>query len=99
MEVNRRIRSKTVQNFLGFIFLSLGAWALLFPGVVETFVLSRENQIGTTASAVLIGCFGAQAMLCALLIFLTQFTFLMNLFKLFCKFLSAFLKVFALGII
>lgn len=62
------------QRLLGSIFLLLGLWALLFARQVEAFALAPEHFIGTTASAVLIGCFGAQAVLCATLIFTTRFT-------------------------
>ena len=63
-----------IQLLLGLIFLFLGMWALLFAGHVEALVLAPDHFIGTTASAVLIGCFGAQAILCATLIFTTRFT-------------------------
>lgn len=68
------MKAKYIQRFLGLIFLSLGLWALVFPRSVEMFVLAPDHFIGTTASAVLIGCFGAQAILCAILIFNTLFT-------------------------
>lgn len=63
-----------IQKLLGCIFLSLGLWALLFPGMVESFVLAPEHLVGTLASAVFIGCFGAQAVLCSVLIFTTTFS-------------------------
>ena len=59
---------------LGTIFLVLGLWALMLPGVVERIVLTQDHVIGSSASAVLIGCFGAQAVLCSILIFTTKFT-------------------------
>ena len=62
-----------IQKFLGFIFLSLGLWALLFPATVERLVLAPEYYSGTVASAILVGCFGAQAVLCSVLIFTSQF--------------------------
>ena len=62
-----------LQRFLGFIFLSLGLWALLLPAQVEQFTFSPNYVVGNATSAVLVGCFGAQAVLCAVLIFTTQF--------------------------
>ncbi len=70
-----------IQKFLGAIFLSLGLWALLFPATVESLVLAPAHFMGTSASAVLMGCFGAQAVLCSVLIFTT--TFSANTFLLF----------------
>ena len=68
------MKAQHIQRFLGAIFLLLGLWALVFPAMVETFVLAQDHFIGTTASAVLIGCFGAQAVLCSILIFTTSFS-------------------------
>ena len=68
------MKAKHIQYLLGTIFLVLGLWCLLFPGPVERFVLTPEHFIGTTASAVMVGCFGAQAVLCAILIFTSTFT-------------------------
>jgi hypothetical protein len=68
------MKAKHIQNLLGTIFLLLGGWAVLFPSVVEGFVLSSAHIIGSTSSAILIGCFGAQAILCSTLIFCTTFS-------------------------
>ncbi|MGK0258223.1 MAG: hypothetical protein ACI96M_001656 [Candidatus Azotimanducaceae bacterium] len=68
------MKAKYIQNLLGSIFLLLGTWALLFPSAVETFVLAPDYFIGSTSSALLIGCFGAQAILCSILIFCTTFS-------------------------
>jgi hypothetical protein len=68
------MKARHIQNLLGSIFLLLGMWALFFPSVVETFVLAPEYFIGSTSSALLIGCFGAQAILCSILIFCTTFS-------------------------
>lgn len=69
-----RMKAQHIQQLLGAIFLLLGLWALVFPAYVEAFVLEPNHFIGTTASAVLIGCFGAQAVLCSILIFTTSFS-------------------------
>ena len=65
---------RTIQTLLGSIFLVLGGWALLFAADVERLVLAPEHFVGTTASAVLMGCFGAQACLCATVILTCRFT-------------------------
>jgi len=63
----------TIRLFLAFIFLGLGGWALLFPDMVERLVLTPEHFIGTPASNVLLGCFGAQAVLTGTVIALSRF--------------------------
>ena len=68
------MKAITIQRILGSIFLILGSWVLLFPGHAEQTVLSSEHYIGTYTSAVLIGCFGAQAVLCSILIYTAVFT-------------------------
>lgn len=66
--------ARSMQRLLGLIFLILGGWTLAFPAYVEGFVLAPDHFMGTTASAVLIGCFGAQAVLCSVLILTSEFT-------------------------
>lgn len=68
-----RLTVPRIQALLGWLFLLLGGWCLLFPGMVERLGLRPEHLIDTTASNVLMGCFGAQAMLCGLLILLCRF--------------------------
>ena len=65
--------SLDIQRILAALFLGLGGWALLFPSFVERLGLASDHYIGTPASAVLIGCFGAQACLCAVVIALSRF--------------------------
>lgn len=62
-----------IQRILAFVFLGLGGWALLFPATVERIGFTDEHFMGTAASAVLIGCFGAQACLCGIVIALSRF--------------------------
>jgi len=50
-----------IQRILAAVFLGLGGWALLFPAYVERLGFAEDHYMGTAASAVLIGCFGAQA--------------------------------------
>lgn len=68
------MKAITIQRMLGSIFLVLGLWVLLFPGHAEQTALSPDHYIGTYTSAVLIGCFGAQAVLCSTLMFTSVFT-------------------------
>ena len=62
------------QRLIAVPFLGLGAWCLFFPGMVERLGLRPEYFHGTTTSAVLIGCFGAQAMLAGLFAWFSCFT-------------------------
>ncbi len=63
-----------IQWFLSFIFLSLGGWAMLAPDMVEALVLKPEHYIGTQASHLFVACFGAQAVLCGIVILMSRFT-------------------------
>ncbi len=63
-----------IQLFLALIFLTLGAWALLFPLAVEAVVLKPDYVNGDLNAALFIGCFGAQAVLCGIIIGLSRFT-------------------------
>lgn len=62
-----------IQRILAAVFLGLGGWALLFPTFVERLGFTDDHFMGTEASAVLIGCFGAQACLCGIVIGLSRF--------------------------
>lgn len=66
--------AKHIQTLLGLIFLVLGGWVLLLPGQVEALALNPEYAIGTQTSRVLIACFGAQAVLCGIVIVSSRFT-------------------------
>ena len=63
-----------VQAGLAMPFLGLGSWCLLDPGTVERLSLRPEHVADTLASHLLMGCFGAQAVLCGLLILLCRFS-------------------------
>ena len=63
-----------LQNSLAFIFISLGAWCLLLPNRVEFLVFKPEFYIGNDTSALLVGCFGAQAILTGILALTSRFT-------------------------
>lgn len=62
------------QRILAVIFLGLGSWCLLMPGMVESLGLRPEYQMNTLGSALFMGCFGAQAVLCGVLILTARFT-------------------------
>lgn len=62
-----------IQRILAAVFFCLGGWALMFPATVERLGFTVDHYIGTDASAVLIGCFGAQACLCGIVIALSKF--------------------------
>lgn len=63
-----------LQRALALIFLGLGGWCLLAPGQVETLVLRPEFVVGNATSALLMGCFGAQAVLAGIAIWFSRFT-------------------------
>lgn len=66
--------ARHLQNLLAFVFLSLGGWCLLLPGQVERLALQPEYLIDNATSHLLMGCFGAQAVLCGTVITLSTFT-------------------------
>ena len=68
------MQARHIQWLLAFIFLGLGGWTLLFPGSVEALSLRPGHYIGTEASRVILGCFGAQAVLCGIVILVSRFT-------------------------
>jgi hypothetical protein len=68
------MRPATLQRLLASIFLVLGTWCMLLPRVVETLVIRPEHQVLTATSAVFIACFGAQAVLCGTVIWVSRFT-------------------------
>ena len=68
------VSSRQVQYVLAFIFVSLGGWCLLAPGDVEQLALRPDLVTGSLPTKVLIGCFGAQAVLCGVVIATSRFT-------------------------
>lgn len=62
------------QRLIAAPFLILGAWCLLFPEMVERLTLRPEYYRGDTVSTLLIGCFGAQAVLAGLFAASSRFT-------------------------
>lgn len=65
---------KLVQQLIAIPFLGLGGWCLLHPVSVERLSLQAEYQHLSTTSALLIACFGAQALLAGLLVLFSTFT-------------------------
>jgi hypothetical protein len=63
-----------MQKALALVFLGLGGWCLLFPAAVEQITLRPEFVVGNATSALFVGCFGAQAVLCGTLIWFARFT-------------------------
>ena len=64
----------TAQRLIAVPFLVLGAWCLLFPQMVERLGFAPEYYHGTATTALMMGCFGAQAMLAGLFAFFSRFT-------------------------
>lgn len=65
--------STHVQYFLAFIFLGLGGWCVVTPHMVEMLSFRPEFQHMSATSAVLIGCFGCQAVLVGTIIATCEF--------------------------
>ncbi len=62
------------QRLIALPFLILGAWCLVSPHGVERLTFNPTYQHLSATSALMIGCFGAQALLCGLFISLSRFT-------------------------
>lgn len=67
------MKSYHVQYALAAIFIGLGGWCLFDPHGVEKLVLKTEFQELSATSALLMGCFGAQAILVGAVIALSKF--------------------------
>jgi hypothetical protein len=63
-----------IQRLISLPFLVLGAWCLFLPRMVEGLTLQPAYQHNSATSALLIGCFGAQAVLSGLFAFFSRFT-------------------------
>lgn len=70
-----RLRTaRTLKIAMGLVFIGLGGWCVLAPHMVETLSLRPEYQHLSATSALLLACFGAQAVLVGSLMFLARFT-------------------------
>lgn len=65
---------RRIQTLLAFVFFGLGGWALLFPSQVLSLGLRPELYTGDRVTAIIMGCFGAQAVLGGTVMLLTRFT-------------------------
>ncbi len=63
-----------IQRLIAVPFFGLGGWCLFFPGMVERLTLTPAYQHNSATSALLIGCFGSQAMLSGLFAAFSRFT-------------------------
>ena len=64
----------TAQRLIAVPFLGLGAWCLFFPQLVERLGFTPEYYEGSPTTALMMGCFGAQAVLAGLFAFFSRFT-------------------------
>ena len=62
------------QRLIAVPFLVLGAWCLVLPGQVEWLGFRPEYLHASTTTAVMMGCFGAQAILSGLFAAFSRFT-------------------------
>lgn len=69
-----RRAARLLKHLQAAVFIGLGGWCLLAPHMVETLSLRPEYQHLSATTALLLGCFGAQAILCGALMLLSRFT-------------------------
>ena len=69
-----RLSPRVAQRLIAVPFLVLGAWCLFFPHTVERLAFRPEYQHNTPTTALMMGCFGAQAMLAGVFAWLSRFT-------------------------
>lgn len=67
-----RVTSRLLQNVLAAVFVGLGGWCVLAPSSVEGLALQARYQHQDVTTHVLIGCFGAQAVLVGLVLHLAE---------------------------
>jgi hypothetical protein len=63
----------TAQRLIAIPFLALGAWCLLLPDMVARLSLRPEHYRPSIATSIMIGCFGAQAILSGLFAWFSRF--------------------------
>lgn len=66
--------SRSLQFVLSAIFLLLGGWCLLFPGMVVEITFRPDLATASEQARFLMGCFGAQAVLCGTILATARFT-------------------------
>lgn len=70
----RRMHIIHIQRLIALPYLVLGLWCLLAPHMVERLMVTPAYQHLSPTSALLIGCFGAQAVLGGLFIWFSRWT-------------------------
>ncbi len=68
------MQSIHIQRLIALPYFGLGGWCLFAPHMVERMTINPEYQHLSETSALLIGCFGAQAVLGGLFIWFSRFT-------------------------
>jgi hypothetical protein len=63
-----------IQRLIALPFLVLGSWCLFFPGSVERLGFLPAYQHNSPTTALLMGCFGAQAVLSGVFAWFSRFT-------------------------
>lgn len=63
-----------IQRLIAFPYLLLGTWCLVAPHMVERLCFNPAYQHLSATSALMIGCFGAQAVLGGLFIWFSRWT-------------------------
>lgn len=63
-----------IQRLIALPFLTLGAWCLIAPHSIERLGVNPEYQHLSATSALMMGCFGAQAVLSGLFAWFSRFT-------------------------
>ncbi len=69
-----RATARALKTAHALVFLGLGGWCVLAPATVESLSLREEYRHLSATSALLLQCFGAQAMLVGVLTLLSRFT-------------------------
>ena len=73
-EASNRQIARRLKIGLAAVFIGLGGWCLVAPGTVEALSLREEYRHLSATTALLLGCFGAQAVLVGSLALLSRFT-------------------------
>jgi hypothetical protein len=68
------ISPRVIQRLIALPFLVLGSWCLFMPRSVLELGLNPEYRQLTTTTALLMGCFGSQAILSGLFAWFSRFT-------------------------
>ena len=66
--------ARNARRAIAAVFVVLGAWCVLAPGMVLDLGVRPEGRAHSALEALLIGCFGAQALLAGLFAALGRFT-------------------------